>query len=249
MAAPREHILYAEATPELKKQCAQLMIMFAEKHGRNGMLDDRPRYGMTGHYSARWEPIDNSIITAVPQELADKLALLTQEAIAWFHDPAHVLLGDPTVRVIPDDEVKQRVMGMQYAMDKEVMRINGGGSITQLVNPETMEGYDQFLEWYERNLAERETSPSYGTVETVRRYDLTALPYEQQRALVERWERAHLDFLATHPEIGYDVDGGYLRRPYRVFDRHALRKASAWPSVPVRTYYGGMTYDYGEDFP
>ena len=230
-----------------RERARQLLVLYAEKHQCNGMFDDRP--SIPSHYAARWEPLTHAVGHIVPQELADQLAELTQEAIEWFHDPAHVLLGDPTVRVIPDDEVHTRIMGMQYAMDKEVMRINGGGQIMSLVNPETMEGYDQFIEWYELSLARRMTSPSYSLealgfyAETVERYDLTKLPYEQQRALVERWERAHIDYLAAHLDVGYDVDGGYLRQPYRIFDREELKPAS-WSAYDPSQQYTHYFYDY-----
>ena len=244
MAVPREH---GVVSSELKQTLQKLLLMYARKHQRNGMFDDRPHHGIVGHYAARWETINSAALSFTPQELADALAMRTQEAIEWFHDSARVMLGDPTVRTIPDDEVHQRVMGMQYVMDKEIMRINGGGPITRLIDPGTMDGYDDFLEWYEGMLARRGTTTVYESAETVLRYDLTALPFEQQRALVEQWERIHLDYLAAHPEIGYDIDGGYLRRPYLIFDRKAL--SAAWKMPDLALGYYDFSASYREDYP
>lgn len=91
-----------------------------------------------------WEPVD--------QGLADAMCMAVQEAVRWFHDRNHMFLGDPGVRVIPDDEVRERIAGYQVVLDKEAQRVSM---------------IDQDL------LA----------------YQLNQMPFERQRALVERWER------------------------------------------------------------
>jgi hypothetical protein len=222
-----------------RARAEELLVLYAEKHRLPGMLDGRPAQGLYSHWRACWVPINNLAIPTFPHELAGMMAYETQQAVEWFHDRSHVLVGDSTVRSIPDDEVDERIAGMQYAIDKEVMRIDHGGVISDYVDPETMVGYGTFHDWY---------GAAAGEEGATLRYDLAAMPRERQRALVERWERAHLDFLAAHQDIGYDRDYGYLRRPFRVFDRPPVVKqtptVSMWPDAARWTIYGTGDLEY-----
>lgn len=60
----------------------------------------------------------------MPQVVADAMAAEVVGAVEWFHDPDNVYLGDPSVRSIPDGEVRDRIAGWQAEYDKEVARYN-----------------------------------------------------------------------------------------------------------------------------
>ena len=45
-------------------------------------------------------------------------------------------------------------------------------------------------------------------------YVLTDLPFERQRALVERWERIWLDWIKTNPGWIYKSDSGFIHERY-----------------------------------
>lgn len=72
--------------------------------------------------------IDCDRSKTIPQVTADAMAAEAQRALEWFHDPDDVYLGDPTVRSIPDEEVRERIAGWQAEYDKEVNRYNKGQS-------------------------------------------------------------------------------------------------------------------------
>lgn len=118
----------------------------------------------------------------VPRQLADDMAAACQEAVRWFHDPDHVFLGDPEVRSVPDDEVRERIAGYQEELDKEwlrVSRLHPTSSPTAPTGPDTL------------------------------KYGLSEMPFARQRALVERWERSWTDWLKAHP--GWTVtDEGFI---------------------------------------
>jgi len=108
---------------------------------------------------------------SVPQEVADAVCDELVRALRWFHNSNDQYLGDPTVRAIPDAEVRARIAGAQ-------------------------EGYH------------REAKNRQGLLE----YDITALPFDRQRAWCERVERIWSDWLAAHPEWRYDTEHGLVHR-------------------------------------
>lgn len=72
--------------------------------------------------------IDCDSSKTMPQVVADAMAAEAQRAAEWFHNPDDVYLGDPTVRSIPDEEVRERIADWQAEYDKEVNRYNRGQS-------------------------------------------------------------------------------------------------------------------------
>lgn len=124
--------------------------------------------------------IDCDSSKTMPQAVADAMAAEAQRAAEWFHDAGDVYLGDPTVRSIPDEEVRERIAGWQAEYDKEVSRYNRGQSD-------------------ERKLL---------------RYVLADLPFERQRALVERWERIWKDWMEANPGWIYDSTIGFVHERY-----------------------------------
>ena len=60
-----------------------------------------------------------------PQEVADAVCAELVKALRWFHDPSDQYLGDPTVRVIPDDEVRERIQGAQDGYHREAKNRQG----------------------------------------------------------------------------------------------------------------------------
>lgn len=214
-AVPREHYTQENLPAEVREAAADLLVANAEETRLSGMFDGTADTGsLSSHWRAHWRSLEHGLDN-FPQELANGMTQLAQEAIRWFHDRDRVLPGDPMVRAIPDDEVRERIRGFQYAMDKEVYQTVGrAGRITRLIDPETMEGYEEFLAWYAGYKAALPANETY----RVLRYDLAAMPYERQRALVERWERLHADYLRAHPELAYHLRYGYVGVPYRIFD-------------------------------
>ena len=131
---------------------------------------------------------------AMPQTLADNLAMEAQAACKWFWDhnilyPA-VLTNEP----IYNDDVPRRIQGMQYAMDREVARIHSfsyeGGWIWR---------FDE--DWRERHTAWVKNWKAYvatnGEPARNRRLDLNELPFGIQRALVTRWQKLWEDWEST----------------------------------------------------
>lgn len=223
LAIARDHVEWNEVDDTLRDEAKRLLLEVADEMRLTGMFSDTAdSSSMTQHYRAHWRPIAQPI-KRFPQVLADAMAKETQEAVQWFHDRDHAFYGDPGVRAIPDDEVAERIAGMQFAMDKEIYQtIARAGTIEGIIDPETMEGYERFLRWYaEEHKPESDRrageagSATYGY--PVLRYDLSAMPPERQRALVERWERSHRTFLADHPDINYHPEVGYLTTPYRIY--------------------------------
>jgi len=107
-----------------------------------------------------------------PQKVADAVCDELVKALRWFHNPHDQYLGDPTVRAIPDAEVRERILGAQAGYHREAKNRMG------------ME------------------------------YDITALPFDRQRAWCERVERIWLDWLAAHPEWRYDPARGLVHREH-----------------------------------
>lgn len=119
----------------------------------------------------------------VPRQLADDVAATCQEAVRWFHEPGHVFLGDPTVRTVPDEEVRERIAGYQSELDAEWRRVV--------------------------RIPANDVRAPAPTGPDVLKYELSEMPFARQRALVERWERSWTDWLTAHP--GWMVtDGGFI---------------------------------------
>jgi len=69
--------------------------------------------------------IDTAAENTVPQAVADAVCAELVKALRWFHDPDDQYLGDPTVRAIPDDEVRGRVIGAQAGYHREAKNRQG----------------------------------------------------------------------------------------------------------------------------
>ena len=80
--------------------------------------------GTTGKVMDRMIKYPGNPSKTMPQAVANVMADEVVKAVEWFYDLDHVYLGDPTVRSIPDDEVRDRIEGWQREYDKEVARYN-----------------------------------------------------------------------------------------------------------------------------
>jgi len=69
--------------------------------------------------------VDTEADATVPQVVADAVCAELVKALRWFHDPSDQYLGDPTVRVIPDDEVRERIQGAQDGYHREAKNRDG----------------------------------------------------------------------------------------------------------------------------
>ena len=83
------------------------------------------------------------------------------------------------------------------------MRLAGESTVRDISDTEVQERIEGFVDGYlkEYNRMERWEKP----------YDLRELPFPLQRALVERWEKLHLDWLCDNPEYEYSVAGGFTK--------------------------------------
>jgi len=124
--------------------------------------------------------VDCDSSKTMPQVVADAMAAEVQLAVEWFHNADDVYLGDPTVRTIPDEDVRGRIAAWQVEYDKEVNRYNKGQSDAR----------------------------------TLLRYIVSDLPFERQRALVERWERIWQDWIDANPGWNYDSEIGFIHTKY-----------------------------------
>jgi len=137
-------------------------------------------------WAAAWEQHQSKVpYSKMPQELADALAHEAQLAVAWFHNSETMLPAVMTKGEITDDQVRDRIQGFQYAMDRELARIHRIQYDDGWAWRFDDDWRTKHRKWVEAYVAwEKEANP-----ETSRRYDLSALPWTMQRALCTRWQR------------------------------------------------------------
>lgn len=159
---------------------------------------------LSEHQRFLWLTVEDH--KTVPQAIADAQTDILEEAIQWFRSPHHLFLGDPTVRRIPDDEVRRRILAWQIVLDKEVARYTTGivDTICRFERNVDEAWHRRFLTRYTLWLEEEMAGPA--KKEPMLRYDLRDLPFPRQRAIIERMERVWNDWLAAHPDV---VIGGH----------------------------------------
>ncbi len=127
--------------------------------------------------------------TSYPQELADSIAMATQDAVQWFHDPSVTIQAVWTEAELTDDDVRERIKGYQLVMDREIARLSGH-SYTEGWAWRLKPGWEKIHdEWIVSFNAYIDTPEGRETVlfQNVWRYDLSALPFPLQRSLVSQW--------------------------------------------------------------
>ena len=151
--------------------------------------DDHPRI-----YFKQDDPSDR-----VDQELADKITMAAQKAVAWFWNEKTIFQAVPTRMSISEDDVRRRIQGFQYAMDRELARVHKfeyeGGWVWRF-DPDWREHHrawiEKFIVWEDKH----QNDANHLNL----RIDLEALPWGIQRALVTRWQRLWEEWEDTHPE-------------------------------------------------
>ena len=125
------------------------------------------------------------------QALADSIALTAEEACQWFWDKSKVMTAVPTKLAITDEDARNRIQGFQYAMDRELSRINGfhwnEGWLWRFDDnwrEKHNEWVADYKEWEPTQIRQDSYLPGLHYL----RLDLTALPWAIQRALVTRWQ-------------------------------------------------------------
>ncbi len=151
-------------------------------------------YGFPGIYAAMFQSayLNPTPYCLMPQELADQLALVTDDATLWFHDHTHVVQVDrPELEPITDQEVHDRIQGMQYSMDREIARLSPfqyGAAWNWRFDADWREKHTQWVNDFNAEL----TKPEFATKVReahVWRYDLSKMPWINQYNLCVRWQR------------------------------------------------------------
>jgi len=196
---------------------------------------ERPEYfWVSEHFACAWMPAIQYSCgwaaspprSSVPKEIPDAQVAVLQEAVRWFHDPnCPAMLGDPTVGRISDDEVRRRIHEWTVVMDKEVARTTVGLGIFSRHEMDIDLGWHEgWIQMYRKYLADWEAesripddelplSPGATQGPVVRgvpprlRYDLRDMPFERQRAVIERHERIWRDWFAAHLDCSVDEFG------------------------------------------
>ena len=121
----------------------------------------------------------------MPQPLADAITEVAQSAVAWFHDHSVTLTAVPTATPITDEQVRERIQGFQFAMDREIARCQDfrfEGAWEWRWDADWKEKHNEwiaaYMEW------DAVAKPGHSL-----RYDLSALPFQMQRAICTRWQR------------------------------------------------------------
>ncbi len=150
-------------------------------------------YGFPGMYAGMFQSayLNPTPYCLMPQELADQLVLVCDDATLWFHDHSHVVQVDkPELEPITDDQVKDRIQGMQYSMDREIARLAGFQYPTAWNWRFDADWRDKHNEWVVNYNAEI-TKPEFAArvkKAHVWRYDLSAMPWINQYNLCVRWQ-------------------------------------------------------------
>lgn len=151
-------------------------------------------FGISAMYAAMYQsayasPTPYSLI---PQELADQLAEVCDDATLWFHDHSHVVqLHDPELENITNEQVHDRIQGMQYAMDREIARLvpfRYHDVWKWRFDDDWRERHREWVEAFIAKLAE----PQFATrvkITHVWRYDLSSMPWLNQYNLCVRWQQ------------------------------------------------------------
>ncbi len=146
----------------------------------------------------------------LPDDLSRAIAREAQEAVKWFHPkdfPDFSFDAVPTKRRISNQEVRDRIQGFQFSMDKEIARLTtfgwesfwgyGYGSNWREMHNEWIARYNEAIKIVKdmQNATE---------VHQCERYDLSRLPWIVQRALVTRWEVLWEAYDGQyHPVLGF----------------------------------------------
>ncbi len=151
-------------------------------------------YGFPGMYAGMFQSayLNPTPYCLMPQELADQLALVCDDATLWFHDHSHVVQVDkPELEPITDDQVRDRIQGMQYSMDREIARLVAfqyGAAWNWRFDADWRDKHTAWVIAFNAEL----TKPEFATQVRkthVWRYDLSAMPWVNQYNLCVRWQR------------------------------------------------------------
>ncbi len=151
-------------------------------------------YGFPAMYAGMFDSayLNPTPYCLMPQELADQLALVTDDATLWFHDHSHVVQIDrPELEPIKDSEVHDRIQGMQYSMDREIARLTAfqyGAAWNWRFDADWRDQHIQWVRDFNAKLADPEFALKVRKTK-VWRYDLSAMPWINQYNLCVRWQR------------------------------------------------------------
>ncbi len=151
-------------------------------------------YGFPGMYAGMFQSayLNPTPYSLMPQELADQLALVCDDATLWFHDHSHVVqVNKPELEPILDSEVHDRIQGMQYSMDREIARLVAFQYSEAWKWRFDLDWREKHMEWVKAFNAEL-TKPEFAAQVRkthVWRYDLSAMPWVNQYNLCVRWQR------------------------------------------------------------
>lgn len=153
----------------------------------------------------------------MPEELMLALKHEAQEASKWFFPDQYPDFDYPPVvtrRPISDEEVRDRIQGYQYGIDREIARYTHyrfeGGWTDWRWRADWRKMHRAwviaFKKWSQSEAAQ-------STLDTIscHRIDLEALPWIIQRALVTRWERCWEPYEGRfEPHVGFFETPGYV---------------------------------------
>lgn len=129
----------------------------------------------------------------MPQELAAQLTMVTDAATKWFHDHSVVVqLSSPELEEITDQQVRDRIQGMQYSMDREIARLASheyGAAWNWRFDDDWRERHNEWVESYNQRVGADPLFASHVKMLKVWRYDLSAMPWMNQYNLCVRWQQ------------------------------------------------------------
>ena len=102
--------------------------------------------------------------------------------------------------------VEQAGLALSWFHDRENFKFAGVSECADVTDEEVPIRIEGFQTGYDKEYYR----PRGGHPLLEWRYDWTALPFWIQRALVERWEKLHRDFLKAHPEYHFHPLDGYV---------------------------------------
>lgn len=128
----------------------------------------------------------------MPQDLADELAAVADKATEWFHDPKQFLqVNEPEIEPITATEVRDRIQGFQFGMDREIARISHfryDNAWNWRFDDNWRELHQEWVDAFNLELLKPEFAAEVRKWK-VWRYDLSSMPWQLQYVLCVRWQQ------------------------------------------------------------